>query len=43
MIGTQVVEGAFNKEQQGKLLSETASLHSLEDKLDRLCIACWRS
>ena len=29
--------GAFNKEHQAKLLFETASLHSLEDKLDRMC------
>ena len=42
MVGTQLVAGAFNKEHQAKLLSETASLHSLEDKLDRLCIVCWR-
>ena len=37
MVGTQLVAGAFNKEHQAKLLSETANLHSLEDKLDRLC------
>ena len=43
IVGTQLVAGAFNKEHQVKLLSETASLHSLEDKLDRLCAACWRS
>ena len=30
-------QGAFNKEHQAKLLFETASLHSLEDKLDRMC------
>ena len=43
MVGTQLVAGAFNKEHQAKLESETASLHSLMDKLDRLCVACWRS
>ena len=43
MVGTQLVAGAFNKEYHAKLLSETASLHSLEDKLDRQCIQCWRS
>ena len=37
MVGTQLVAGAFNKEHQAKLLFETASLHSLEDKLDRMC------
>ena len=36
MVGTQLVAGALNKEHQAKVLSETASLHSLEDKLDRL-------
>ena len=36
MVGTQLVAGALNKEHQAKILSETASLHSLEDKLDRL-------
>ena len=33
MVGTQLVAEAFNKE----LLSETTSLHWLEDKMDRLC------
>ena len=33
MVGTQLVAGAFNKEHQVKLLSKTASLHLLEDKL----------
>ena len=37
MVGTQLVAGAYNKEHQAKLLSETANLLSLEDKLDRLC------
>ena len=36
MVGTQLVAGALNKEQPVKVLSETASLHSLEEKLDRL-------
>ena len=40
MVGTQLVALVFNKEYQVKLLSETASLQSLED---RLCVACWRS
>ena len=35
MVGTQLVAGVFKKEHQAKLLSETASLHSLKDKLDR--------
>ena len=43
MVGTQQVAGVFNKEHHAKLLSETASLHSLEYNLDRLCVACWRS
>ena len=33
IVGTQLVAEAFNKE----LLSETTSLHWLEDKMDRLC------
>ena len=33
MVGTQLVAGAFNKEYQGKLLSEMASLYSLADIL----------
>ena len=37
MVGTQLVAGALNKEHQAKVLSETANLHSLEDKLNRLC------
>ena len=37
MVGTQLVAGAFNKEHQAKMLFKTASLHSLEDKLDRMC------
>ena len=37
MVGTQLVAGAYNKEYQAKLLSNTANLLSLEDKLDRLC------
>ena len=37
MVETQLVAGAFNKEHQAKLLPKTASLHSLEDKLDRMC------
>ena len=40
MVGTLLVAGPFNKENQAKRLSETASLHSLEDKLNRLCVAC---
>ena len=37
MVGTQLVAGALNMEPQAKVLSETANLHSLEDKLNRLC------
>ena len=36
MVETQLVAGAFNKEQQTTLLSEMASVHSLKDKQDRL-------
>ena len=38
MVVTQLVVGAFDKEHQAKILSEMAHLHSLEDKLDRLCV-----
>ena len=37
MVGTQLVAGAYNKEHQAKLLSESASMLTLQDKLDRLC------
>ena len=37
MVGTQLVAGAINKEHQAKVLSETAGLVPLEDKLTRLC------
>ena len=40
IVGIQLVAGAFNKEHQAKMLSKTASLHSLDD---RLCVTCWRS
>ena len=36
MVETKLEAGAFNKEHQAKLLSETASLHPLEDKLNSL-------
>ena len=36
MVGTQLVAGAYNKEHQAKLLSESANLLTLQDKLDRL-------
>ena len=35
MVGTQLVAGAVNKDHQAKVLSESASLLSLEDKLKR--------
>ena len=41
MVGTQLVAGAFNKVHQAKLFSDTASLHSLKDKLYRPCGMCW--
>ena len=37
MVGTQLVAGAYNKEHQARLLSESATLLTLQDKLDRLC------
>ena len=37
MVGTQLVAGAYNKEHQTRLLSESASLLTLQDKWDRLC------
>ena len=36
MLGTHLVAGAVNKKHQENILSETASLLSLENKLDRL-------
>ena len=37
MVGTQLVAGTNNKEHRARLLSESASLLNLQDKLDRLC------
>ena len=42
MVGTKLVTGAYNKEHQARLLSESASLLTLQDKLDRLC-SCGQS
>ena len=37
MVGTQLVAGALNMEHHAKVLSVTANLQSLEDKLNRFC------
>ena len=36
MLGTQLVAGACNKEHRSKVLAESATLKSLEEKLERL-------
>ena len=36
MVGTQLVAGACNKEHRSKVLAESATLKSLEEKLERL-------
>ena len=36
MVGTQLVAGAYNKDHQAKILSESVNLVTLQQKLDRL-------
>ena len=37
MVGTQLIADACNKEHKSKVLAESDSLKTLEEKLERLC------